>query len=213
MPTKSRKLAQGLLHQWGFHFSYSAICDSDPCESPLISQDVKLALTLFKASIASVEPKDRSSLADRYFQALILARTVVLYEFLDSLPRSLSPDEARKEWLYFQLYPPQTSSDTDIFGSVFQALASGSREDLRSCAKGWMFSTTWMHFRWFPQSFFLLNYSGTLVPCMNEGVQPPFHIVVDEAVTPYTNNDRLHSRRAMRYRRAICELFWCESSS
>lgn len=213
MPAKSRKLAQGLLHQWGFHFSYSTIRGTGPRKLPPTSQDLALALELFNANVASVEPKDRATIADRYYQALLLTRTVVLYQFLESLPHDLSADQVRKEWLYFQLSPPRTSPDTDIFASVFQALVAGSRENLRSCARSWMCSTTWRRFRWFPKSFLVFDYSGTPIPSVNDGKQPPFYVVVDEVVPSTIDDARLHSRRATRRRKAVCELFWPESFS
>lgn len=213
MTAKSRKLAQGLLHQWGFLFTYTAIRGLDSSKLPPISQDLALALKLFKSSTALAKPEDHPAIADHYYQALLLSRNLVLYQFLESLPRDLSADQARKEWLFFQLRPPHTP-DNDLFVSVFRAVVSGSRENLRSRAKSWMSTTAWRHFRWFQKSFLVYDCAGTPIPCVNpDAEQPSFHVVIDEVISPAIDGARLHSRRANKRRQAVRELFWPESSS
>lgn len=211
MTGKTRMLTQGLLRHWDFYFSYCAASAFSHVEPSPASQDSALALRLFEASVASAKPEDRSAISQRCFYALYLTRIVVFSELLDSLPQDLSADQARKEWLYFQLCPPRTSPDSDIFGSVFQAISTGRSEDLRSCARSRMCTAAWRHFKWFGQSFVISRTSEKPFPMAKEGNQPLFHVVVDEVMPSATMSIKLRGgRHAARRRKAVCELFWPE---
>lgn len=157
---------------------------------------------------------DKATIAQECFYALYLARVVVFSEFLDSLPDDISKEQARKEWLYFQLAPPRASGDSedDVFATVFRAISTSDPEDIRKSAKGRMISAPWKHYKWFPKSIRVFQMEGEPLPLLDEDTDPPLHLIVDE-ITPHgaESSEAYASRRARRFQELVYALFWPEA--
>lgn len=91
---KTRFLIQRLDQYWGLYFTYGLACSSskDLFTTSPESPDLALALRFIKQSSRAADAPD----VDHIFSALYLARIVVLSEFIDSLPSSLSETQARE---------------------------------------------------------------------------------------------------------------------
>lgn len=170
---------------------------------------------MLEMRLTTLQPgDDKATIAQECFYALYLARVIVFSEFLDSLPDDLSEEQARKEWLYFQLAPPRASGDSedDVFATVFRALSSSKPEDIRKSAKGRMISAPWKHYKWFPKSIIVFQNQGHRFPLLDERTDPPLHVIVDEITPPGAESSEVYaSRRARRFRELVYALFWPEA--
>ncbi|EIM81174.1 uncharacterized protein STEHIDRAFT_142410 [Stereum hirsutum FP-91666 SS1] len=206
---KSRLLAQDLLQHWGFYFSFTSVATCP------VSKDLELAAKMLDMRLTTSQPgDDKATIAQECFYALYLARVIVFSEFLDSLPDDLSEEQARKEWLYFQLAPPRASGDSedDVFATVFRAISTSDPEDIRKSAKGRMISAPWKHYKWFPKSIIVFQKQGDPLPLLDERTDPPLHLIIDEITPPGAESSEAYaSRRARRFRELVYALFWPEA--
>lgn len=208
--TKSRLLLQGLRHSWGFYFSFrTTSLPTNDASTPLVSQDLALALKHLEQSSATASAHGTHDV-DQVFSALYLARILVLYQLLDSLPQSLSEDQARQEWLHFQLMPPRTAAGVDVFAAVFLRVVEGDAADLRRAAKCRLTALGWRNHKWFSKSFkAIYTGQGALVDLV-KGSRPPLYLFVDEITVGRSSGsgaERRDVRRANRRRAAVHSLF------
>ncbi|TDL26512.1 hypothetical protein BD410DRAFT_523108 [Rickenella mellea] len=125
---KTRLLLDGLVRKWGFYFA----CATD-LQSPHGSFDLTFAIKLLSrskrfcntVSLGNADPTDIIKNRDITEQSLLkvwLVRLLVFERFLSLVPRTMPVDEAKRRWLFLQLFPSKLVQ-SDVFSVVSRSLS------------------------------------------------------------------------------------------
>jgi hypothetical protein len=171
---KTRQCLDGLCHNWGFFISCRGNRSLErygACGSADFHAAAKILPTVDGWNPRGENMSENSSIADRIFQMLLLARVYVLSQFLKAAPDSESVDNVRRRWVLLQAMPASAKGEDDIFTTVFRSLRRSTPDVLFYLAK--KIISLCKETRFFPR-----------------GEDTPFFLVTDEAQKAITRYSR-----------------------